>query len=78
MSANATKAGPERVLLPRRSERTTPAEHLRVLDRRVEFLRQRSREHRRGEGYDREERAALEWALGVVRERRAKAGNGDR
>jgi hypothetical protein len=57
----------------RRSQRTTPREHLAVLDRRVEFLRHRSREHRRGEGYERAERAALEWALAVARERLAEA-----
>jgi hypothetical protein len=73
MSASATKAGPERVLLPRRSERTTPNEHLAVLDRRVEFLRQRIREHRSGEGYERQERAALEYVLYVARERLAEA-----
>jgi hypothetical protein len=72
MSANATKAGPERVLLPRRSERATPREHLAVLDRRLEFLRNRTGERRSGEGYDRAERAALEWALGVARERLAE------
>jgi hypothetical protein len=71
VSATAT-TGPERALLPRRSQRTTPNEHLAVLDRRVEFLRQRSREHRRGQGYDRAERAALVWALGVARERLAE------
>lgn len=52
---------------PRRSQRTTAREHLAVLERRVEFLQGRAGEHRGGEGYDRAERAALEWALGVIR-----------
>jgi hypothetical protein len=64
-------------LRPRRSQRTTPREHLAVLDRRVGFLRDRSREHRRGDGYDRAERRALEWALAVVRERLAEAAGAD-
>jgi hypothetical protein len=57
---------------PRRSARTTPAEHLAVLDRRVGFLRGRAAERHTGEFYDRAERAALEWALGVVRARLAE------